>query len=146
MGKGIYLSINPDAAGKIASHKKTCEFRNYLPREPFNILFVYVTSPVRKLMYVIETGSVIVYPATINFAGDGNEEFNKGKKTKYAFPIEKVYELIEEIPLSQLREVYSFTPPQAYSYADTYYLLSHRIAQAKKRLLWDRTAGKGTGE
>lgn len=144
MGKGIFLSINPDAARKIASHKKTCEFRNYLPREPFNMLYVYVTSPVCKLMYIVETGTVIAYPAPIDFAGDGNEEFNKGQKAKYAFPIERVYKLIEEIPLSQLREMYSFTPPQSYSYADTYHLLSHRITQAKKRLLWEQSVGKGT--
>ena len=37
------------------------------------------------------------YPEKLDSDGDGNYDFNIGKKSKYAYPIIKVYELVYPI-------------------------------------------------
>lgn len=67
-------------------------------------MYVYVTAPQSELKYVIEIGNIVKYPGKLYCDGDGNHDFNKGKKSKYAYPIVKVYKLVCPISLEKLKK------------------------------------------
>lgn len=136
MSKPIYVSINPKATKKIADGLKNHEFRNYIPKKQFDTLYVYVTSPVSKLVYIIKIGNIVSHPNIIDEDGDGNKEFNIGNKSKYAYEIESVYELQSSYTLDELKETFNFTPPQSYAYGERYSLLTKKIETDEKIMLW----------
>ena len=74
----------------------------------------------------------------MEFDGDGNLDFNKGKKSKYAYPIIKVYELTHPISLEDLKKKFGFVPPQAFSYAETFTELTEHILTAEKVVIINR--------
>jgi len=125
--KGIYISIKPKYLRLIESGEKTYEFRNYYPKEKIDILYVYESSPTCQLKYIIELGNVIKRPNKINEMGIGNEEFNQGIKTKYAYQIKSIKSLEEPIELNELRKKYKFTAPQAFAYDTKYPELTEDI-------------------
>ena len=120
MTKAIYVSINPTAVSKITTNLKNHEFRNYLPKKNFDTLYVYTTSPKSELKYILKIGKIAKYPEKISINGDGNEQFNKGEKAKYAYEISDIYELEEGLSLKLLKEKYNFVPPQSYAYDERY--------------------------
>ena len=101
-------------------------------------MYVYVTAPQSQLKYVIEIGNIVKYPEQLEFDGDGNLDFNKGKKSKYAYPIIKVYELTHPISLEDLKKKFGFVPPQAFSYAETFAELTEHILTAEKVVIINR--------
>lgn len=129
--KGIYVSIKQESIFKIIQKKKNHEFRNYIPKKSFKFMYVYVTAPQSQLKYIIEIGNIVKYPEQLEIDGDGNLDFNQGKKSKYAYPIVKVYELINPISLKKLKK-FDFVPPQAFSYAETYRKLTEYLLTAEK--------------
>ena len=133
--KGIYVSINPEATSKIVQGIKNHEFRNYIPKKSFKFLYVYVTAPQSKLKYVMEIGDIVKYPEKLDKDGDGNLDFNIGKKSKYAYPIIKVYELAYPISLEELKNKFDFVPPQAFAYSETFSELTEHVLKAEKKLL-----------
>lgn len=132
---GIYVSINPEPTSKIVQGTKNYEFRNYIPKRSFKFLYVYVTAPKSELKYVIEIGDIVKYPEKLDIDGDGNHDFNMGKKSKYAYPIIKVYELVCPIPLEELKNKFGFVPPQAFSYAETFSKLTEYVSKAEKTII-----------
>lgn len=135
MNRGIYVSINPTPMSKIIQGIKNYEFRNYIPKNDFRFLYVYISKTEKKLKYIIEIGKVFKYPDKIKVDGDGNKEFNNGIKSKYAYQILKVYELEKPISLEELKQKFSFVPPQAFSYDTTYPDLSDYLLKAKKHIV-----------
>lgn len=132
--KAIYISIKPIHLNRIISGEKTYEFRNYVPKEGVDTLFVYESSPVCELRYVIKIGDIIEYPNKIIKKGIGNEEFNRGEKnSRYAYEIKEIYKLDKFIPLKILKEKYKFNPPQAYSYSKRYLKLTDYIMGSIKK-------------
>jgi predicted transcriptional regulator len=125
----LYMSINPNATNKIANLIKTYEFRNYFPKNEFKFLYVYVTSPICELKYILEIGNIVKYPNKIIENGDGNKDFNNGKKANYAYEIIKVNRLKNSVNLKTLKEKFKFTPPQAYAYDKKYPDLTEYIKQ-----------------
>lgn len=81
MSEGIYISIKPKPMDKIVKKIKNYEFMNYIPKEKFKFLYVYVPLLECQLKYVIEVGKIVKYPEKLQECGDGNLEFNEGKKT-----------------------------------------------------------------
>jgi predicted transcriptional regulator len=138
MNEGIYISINPESMNKIIKGIKNNEFRNYIPKSGFTLLYVYETAPTGKLKYVIEIGEIVSYPDKIEEEGDGNTDFNNGKKTKYAYSISKVEELVNPISLRELKEKFGFLPPQAFSYGKRYPNLTAYIEITEKKLVIER--------
>lgn len=138
MSNAIYVSINKDATNKIVNRQKNHEFRNYIPKRNFDTLYVYVTAPISKLLYIIHIEKIICYPELIEENGDGNILFNEGKKSKYAYKISAVYKLNHEYTLNELKNDYEFTPPQSYAYSDRYKFLSKKIEEEEKQLIWKR--------
>lgn len=134
----IYVSINPEPISKIVKGIKNHEFRNYIPKKDFKFLFVYVTAPQSQLKYVIEIGDIVEYPKKLESDGDGNLDFNIGEKSKYAYPIIKVYELDCPISLKELKSKFGFVPPQAFSYAETFAELTKYVVMAKKTIIMNR--------
>lgn len=132
---GIYVSINPEPTSKIVQGIKDHEFRNYIPKKGFKFLYVYVTAPQSQLKYVIEIGDIVKYPKKLESNGDGNYDFNIGKKSKYAYPIIKVYELARPISLKELKNRFGFVPPQAFSYAETFAELTEQLLKAEKTII-----------
>jgi len=135
LANGIYVSINPEPIFKIVNGIKNHEFRNYIPKKKFKIMYVYVTAPQSQLKYVIEIGDIVKYPEKLKIEGNGNDDFNIGKKSKYAYPIIKVYELVCPISLEELKNKFSFVPPQAFSYSETFTKLTEYVSKAEKKLI-----------
>ena len=136
MNNGLYMSINPIAISKIESKIKTYEFRNYIPKNNFEKIYVYVTSPVCELKYILLIDEIISYPNLIPENGDGNYEFNHGVKAKHAYQISEVYKLAKPLLLTDLKEKFGFVPPQGYAYSDRYIELTNYIELAEKDLIW----------
>ena len=132
---GIYVSINPEPTSKIVQGTKNHEFRNYIPKKSFKFLYVYVTAPQSQLKYVIEIGNIVKYPEKLESNGDGNLDFNIGKKSKYAYPIIKVYELDCPISLEELKNKFRFVPPPAFSYPETFAELTEHLSKAEKTII-----------
>jgi len=137
--KPIYLSIKPQYTKLIHEGIKDHEFRNYIPKEEFDTLFVYVSSPSCHIRYIISLNNIIKQPNQIPETGKGNKSFNTGDKmATYAYQIKEVYELDNPISLTELREQYQFTAPQGFAYAKKYPELTKRLSKEKKRLLWQK--------
>lgn len=135
LSNGIYVSIKQEPISKIVKGIKNHEFRNYIPKKRFKYLYVYVTAPQSQLKYVIEIGNIVKYPEQLELNGDGNLDFNQGKKSEYAYPIIGVYELTNPISLEELKKKFGFVPPQAFSYAEKYSKLTEYIVKAEKVLV-----------
>jgi predicted transcriptional regulator len=121
MENAIILSLKPEFAELIEKKEKTFEFRKYKPQKPVNKLYIYVTSPVCELKYVIDTENPIEYPNKVTEKGIGNADFNNGLKvSKFAYPIKHLYKIDKPISLNDLREKFDLQPPQGYVYAATY--------------------------
>lgn len=132
---GIYVSINPNSTFKIVQGTKKYEFRNYIPKSEFKYLYVYVTAPESEIRYIIEIGEIIKYPNILPGDSDGVHEFNMGVKSKYAYPVIKVYELVNPISLRELRKKYNFSAPQAFAYDNAYPILTNCIKSQERKLL-----------
>ena len=105
MSKVIFVSIKPKYTKKIESGEKNYEFRNYLPKEVFDKLYVYESSPTCSLKYILTIDRIIKYPEKILEDGYGNKDFNNGlKKSRYAYHISKVEKLKEPLDLKVLKE------------------------------------------
>lgn len=132
MKKAIFLSIKPEFTKRIENGTKNYEFRNYVPKKDFELLYVYETVPTSLLKYVITIDKIVKYPDKIKENGYGNNEFNKGLKTKYAYHISSVEKLVDPIPLKILKENFGFTAPQGYAYNERYPKLTKLINDSKK--------------
>ena len=135
ISNGIYVSIKPEAISKIISGIKNYEFRNYIPKKYFKFLYVYEIAPQSQLKYLIEIGKIIKYPQKLEGNGDGNFDFNLGKKSKYAYPIIKIFELLNPISLKELKDKYGFVPPQAFAYSERFSELTKYLVTAEKKLI-----------
>ena len=78
----------------------------------------------------------MLYPEQIKYSGDGNDIFNNGKKSKYAYEIGEVYQLSNPVSLNALKNVYGFNPPQSFAYDDCYEKLTEYILNQEKIILW----------
>ena len=132
MSRAIFISIKPKFTSKIEAGEKNYEYRNYIPNEDFDTLYVYETNPTSALKYILHIDKIVKYPTKILEDGFGNEEFNQGlKKSKYAYHIANVYKLDKPIPLEELRKKYGFFAPQSYAYDKKYLDLVDYIKNAK---------------
>lgn len=134
MKKGIFISIKPKYTKLILSGEKNYEFRSFIPKKKFELLYVYETTPTCELKYIITIDKILTYPEKIKEAGYGNEEYNKGlKRRKNAYHIKSVEKLLEPIPLKQLKEEFNFTAPQGFSYGEHYSKLVKYINESKRK-------------
>ena len=137
MTNEICISLRPEMAELVRLRKKNHEFRRY--KLPYEVrrLWIYVTMPVSELKYIAEIGELVEYPTNIPEDGVGNTEFNKGlKKSKYAYPILHLDELVEPLNLQRLREEFGFSPPQRFVYTTKYQKLVDHFSSSRLRGLY----------
>ena len=134
MKKGIFLSIKPEFTKRIETGEKNYEYRKYIPKENFELLYVYETVPTCSLKYVLHIDHIVEQPNKIFEKGFGNDDFNKGlKKSKYAYHIKAVEKLDTPISLKKLKEEFGFSAPQGYAYDTRYPTLVEYINKAPKQ-------------
>lgn len=137
MTNEVFISLRPEMAELIRQRKKTYEFRKYVPRREIEKFWIYVSYPESALKSIAEVGWSIEYPNRIPGDSVGNAEFNSGlKKSKYAFPILHLDELIEPLGLQQLKEEFGFTLPQKFVYVDKYPRIVEYISSSELRRLF----------
>lgn len=138
MKKGIFISIKPEFTKRIEIGEKNYEFRKYIPKEEFDILYVYETVPTCSLKYILTIDKIIEYPNKINEKGYGNADFNNGiKKSKFAYHILKVEKLDNPISLKDLKTRFGFAAPQSYAYDTRYPKLVSYIKTLSKKVVID---------
>lgn len=116
----VVMSIKPVHVARIKSGVKNHEFRKYVPSRGVDRLWVYTSSPVCALEYVVDIDKIVAYPDKIVEEGYGNTEFNMGEKeAPYAYHIKSLYRLKKPIHLDELREKYKFNAPQSFFYLDS---------------------------
>lgn len=131
MSEKIVVSIKPKYMDLIIKKQKVNEFRNFKPkRGTINWMYVYVTSPISSLKYVLKIEDPVSFPNKVDEIGYGDSNFNLGKsKYKLAYPIVEVYELNSPLNMKKLNETFNFKGPQAYAYLSTYSLLKNHLEQ-----------------
>lgn len=101
----IILSVHPEQADQIEGGIKTHEFRDYRIPQTVGRIWIYITRPVCALKYMA-TISGAKEPGQISHEdqGVGNEEFNEGKISKFAYELKQVYELNDPVSLARMKE------------------------------------------
>ncbi|MBP5481703.1 MAG: ASCH domain-containing protein [Paludibacteraceae bacterium] len=119
--KNIIISIHPCYIEKIFSGEKTYEYRKKVPSN-LNKIIVYATSPIKKIVAVIDVEQVIsdkpdiVWQKTKKQSGISKEFFSsyfKCNKIAYAIKLKNIHKLNNPQPLSVLNIKNS---PQSYIY------------------------------
>jgi predicted transcriptional regulator len=127
--KVLLLSIHEKYAAQIFEGRKTVELRKLKPRVGSgDLVVVYVTSPRKEIMGVLEVSKVVSYPPNVLWklvkeqSGVTLNEFNNYfQNTALGFGIfvRKYDCFTEPLKLSNLREKWSnFQPPQGYKYLE----------------------------
>lgn len=102
----VILSISPTHVKEIAEGTKTHEFRDYKMPQTVARIWIYTTQPACELKYMATIGDV-KRPGELNaddMMGIGNQEFNEGKSTKFAYELKQVYQLNNPVSLSRMKE------------------------------------------
>ena len=120
MKNSIFMSIKEEHIERIVKRSKNHEFRNRIPKKEVEYIIVYVPTPVKELKYILKVKEPVKVPNKIEIEGIGNQKFNAGKGSKYAYPIENVYKINEILDLCELKNKYNFTAPQSFAYGEKY--------------------------
>ncbi len=128
----VLMSIYERHVEKIVSRDKNHEFRNYIPKEGIEKLYIYTTSPVSKIEYIATIDKIVTCPEKISFEGTNNDTFNRGEVSKHAYHISEHYRLENPITLKEMKEVYKVNPPQGYTYVNRNKGLKDRLSKEKK--------------
>lgn len=133
----IIISLRPNFANLIENNIKNHEFRKKVPLKIPTKIWIYITHPVAELTYIAEVHKYVEYPKQIGSNGYGNIEFNNGLKSKYAYPIKRLYKFHNPIPLNELRTLYDFSAPQNFAYIEKYEKLREfvNIKKQSKRII-----------
>ncbi|OLN85284.1 hypothetical protein CCHL11_04359 [Colletotrichum chlorophyti] len=114
----IFISIHPEHMEHIVAGTKNHEFRNYKIPNTVLRMWLYVTKPASELRYMACISHAKV-PGEIDEDGIGNAEFNQKKPSgsKFAYHLQKLYELNDAVPLQEMEDLeWLKGPPQKYSY------------------------------
>ena len=128
--EALVLSIKPQYACKIFSGEKLIELRKIRPSlQDGDKVFVYVSSPVMKMMGLFVVSDVIsdspykLWKKVGSLSGISKNEFNNyydGSKIGYGIKIKNVSLFRSPISLTNLKSLLpGFRPPQCYRYLDS---------------------------
>lgn len=120
----VLLSIKPKYANKIIDGEKKFEFRKIkLDKRKIGHIYIYSTSPVKKIIAKIAIGDIIedsperLWKRCKKHSGISKEEFFSyyaEKEIGFAITIKKVEPL--DVPIDPYVKIENFTPPQSYYY------------------------------
>jgi len=131
----ILLSLKPQYADAMVSGKKRYEFRRVIFKNP-NVkrIYVYVTSPIAKIVGVFEIGKILsgtpgeIWEKCRKYAGISAEaffEYYKGCNKAFAITVHKFKRFLE--PIDPYIKFQGFTPPQSF-----YYVSEEALAASRK--------------
>ena len=95
----IIISINPQYVNKIIKGIKKYEYRTQIPKKDINLLYIYETLPIKKVVAEVEVLGTLKMPPkalwelTKNYSGISKKNFNiyfLDKKIGYAYILGKV--------------------------------------------------------
>jgi predicted transcriptional regulator len=126
--RDVVLSIKPEYSGKIVKGEKTIELRRRFPAHlgAGTLVLIYETSPTRALTGIAEIADVLTGPPNIiwrEFADQAciaRKDFDnyfEGSKQGVAIKLRGARRLKRALELNELRERFSFEPPQSFLYA-----------------------------
>ena len=129
----VLLSIKPKYANEIISGKKKYEFRKLIfKREDIEKIYIYSSSPVKKIVAIITFDSIIfdspqkLWEQCHEGAGISETDFFKYFKnsdTGYAIKISNAQEL--STPINPYDIIEDFRPPQSFYYVPLNFLQHH---------------------
>ena len=135
----VLISIRPQYARRIMSGEKTVEFRKVCFSNPNSKVYVYSSSPVRKILGYFEVEKIVkADPKSLwhQFAAVGyvdTKDFQKyyeGKQQGYAICIKRFVNFRQAIDINDVfDEKFNIHPPQNYMYIDNV------VIQRRLRLL-----------
>ena len=120
----LLLSINPEHVANIMNHSKFFEFRKVACKRNVDLMIIYCTNPVKKIVGQAKIRRVItgdpehVWRETENGAGISKEFFDRyysGRKTAIAY---ELYDIIEYTEPRNLSDFGIHFPPQSFVYVD----------------------------
>lgn len=126
--RDVVLSIKPEYSGKIVKGEKTIELRRRFPTKvgTGTLVMIYETSPTRAITGVAEIADVItgstsaIWKQFSHQACIERSDFDSyfaGTKHGFAIRLRGARRLSRVLELQELRERFSFEPPQSFLYA-----------------------------
>lgn len=126
--RDVIFSIKPHYSRKIEAGEKTVELRRRFPIDvpAGTIALIYSTSPTRALTGIAEIESVVVntpdaiwqeYAKRACIERDDFDNYFSGVNRAHAIKLRSARPLRRSLDLTELRERFSFEPPQSYLYA-----------------------------
>ena len=122
-GQNILLSIKPIYSERIFSGKKMVEFRKKIPRNSFKYVYVYESSPTRRIVGQFTVNNIIKgrpadllgkYGELIGMKWDDYFMYSSNRFEIYAIEITDV--MPYNPPIDPFRINPNFKPPQNYCY------------------------------
>lgn len=123
--KAVLISIHPEHVAKILSGEKRLEFRRQWAAQPIDVLVIYATSPVQKIIAITRIQNVFRGSKTHLWAlaqekGGGISrkqlfDYMDGKDEGVAIELDRLLKLKDGV---HLRTVFGedFKPPQSFRY------------------------------
>ncbi|MDP1643734.1 MAG: helix-turn-helix domain-containing protein [Phenylobacterium sp.] len=126
--RDVVFSIKPEYCDAIIDGRKTVELRRRFPATApvGTTVFIYATSPTRALVGMAEIGQVHcrtpqeIWDSFSDRACIARKDFDRyfdGVESGVAIELRRGRRLRRSLDLSELRERFSFEPPQSYLYA-----------------------------
>lgn len=126
--RDVVFSIKPDYCDKIVEGHKTVELRRRFPTSvpAGTTALIYATSPTRALLAIAEIGRVHrrspqdIWSGFADRACIARKDFDRyfeGAECGYAIELKHARRLRRPLGLSELRDRFSFEPPQSFLYA-----------------------------
>lgn len=121
----VLLSIKPEYTEKIFSGEKKFEFRKQKPKSPVTKVFIYESSPSKRIVgwfsiVRVHSGSPEIIWEKCNHSSGIEEErffrYCKGKTVVFALEIGKTCQFSD--PIDPYKDNSNFKPPQNFVYFD----------------------------
>jgi predicted transcriptional regulator/transcriptional regulator with XRE-family HTH domain len=126
--RDVVLSIRPQYSGKIVKGEKTVELRRRFPADldAGTLVLIYETSPTRAITGIAEIADILTGPPSVIWKEFSHEaciarkdfdDYFDGTKEGVAIKLRGARRLTRALELKELRERFSFAPPQSFIYA-----------------------------
>ncbi|KAI0951909.1 hypothetical protein AcV7_007870 [Taiwanofungus camphoratus] len=114
----VILTIKPFFADLIRKREKDHEFRRYRLRAAVKRLWLYESTPTCAITHVVETTNPKVPGEVRDSDGVGNDAFDAGQLTAFAYPVVGLFKLKFPIGRVELRERFATKSPQGFCYVN----------------------------
>lgn len=95
-------------------------------------LWLYESAPTCAITHVVETISPKTPGDIRDSSGTGNDAFDAGEGSRYAYPIRALYRLNEPLKRQQLQNAYGMKSPRGFCYASRQMTENLPLAQMER--------------